>query len=336
MKPLARFEDYTREEVHALFAPETRFTPQAGTWGLQGIVPLPDRRGDYVFFVTYGQKQGAHEFDEGITEDGVLTWQSQPKQQLADLQIRGLILHNEDVNSIYLFLRTSAARAYTFLGRLKYLSHDAEREQPVHFKWQILDWSLPEPVARRMNLKLAAAEASFGSRPVPRGRSLVLGNPPVRRDPARGAGEATSDFRARKVPDRSRRDAANRKLGLAGEILVLEYEKAALVAGGRPELAAQVRHVSVLEGDGAGYDILSFTLGGAKKYIEVKTTTGAATTEFFVSSTELAFSQQHADKFYLYRVYDYQEASSSAGLFILVGAIDAGVALTPTQFRAMW
>lgn len=27
---------------------------------------------------------------------------------------------------------------YTYLGRLSYLSHDAERERPVHFEWQLI------------------------------------------------------------------------------------------------------------------------------------------------------------------------------------------------------
>jgi len=59
----------------------------------------------FVFFVTVGQKQGAHVIDERITSDGVITWQSQPKQKLSDRLIQEFIRHNEDLNSIYLFLR---------------------------------------------------------------------------------------------------------------------------------------------------------------------------------------------------------------------------------------
>ena len=36
MTMLTQYEDYSREAVHGIFAPETTFTPQAGTWGLQG------------------------------------------------------------------------------------------------------------------------------------------------------------------------------------------------------------------------------------------------------------------------------------------------------------
>src|SRR5215469_1101218 len=102
---LVLYQEYSRQDVHDLFDPSSTFTPQAGTWGLQGIVEIPERPRDYVFFVTFGKKQAAHEFDEGITPDGVLRWQSQPKQRLRDHTIQSLIAHDEDVNSIYLFLR---------------------------------------------------------------------------------------------------------------------------------------------------------------------------------------------------------------------------------------
>src|ERR1051325_10060346 len=73
---LIKYHQYSRKDVHEIFAPETPFIPQAGTWGLQGIIPIPNRPGDFVFFVTFGQRQGDHVFDEGITHNGVLTWQS--------------------------------------------------------------------------------------------------------------------------------------------------------------------------------------------------------------------------------------------------------------------
>src|SRR5262245_46912898 len=81
---LVAYEDYTHGEVHDLFAPQTKFTPQTGTWGLHGTVSIPNRPKDYVFFVTYEQKQGEHQFDEGVSADGVLTWQSQPKQRISE------------------------------------------------------------------------------------------------------------------------------------------------------------------------------------------------------------------------------------------------------------
>lgn len=131
---------YSREQIHDLFDPGTPFTPQAGSWGLHGIIRIPGRPGDFVLIVTFGRSQGEHTFDEGISSEGILRWQSQPQQGLADRVIRELIAHNEDRTSVYLFLRTGARvrgvpRGYTYLGPLKYIGHDNERERPVYFAW---------------------------------------------------------------------------------------------------------------------------------------------------------------------------------------------------------
>jgi len=67
-------------------------------------------------------------------------------------------------------------------------------------------------------------------------------------------------------------------------------------------LADKVRHVSVEDGDGMGYDILSFFQNGNEKYIEVKSTTGNATTPFYMSQNELNFIQSHHSNAVIYRV----------------------------------
>ena len=51
---------------------------------------------------------------------------------------------------------------YTNLGRLKYLRHDMEREQPVYFHWQILEGPPPADVAATMELQLLDASAKSG------------------------------------------------------------------------------------------------------------------------------------------------------------------------------
>ena len=43
---------------------------------------------------------------------------------------------------------------YTYLGRLAYIEHDGQREKPVYFTWQILEWELPPEKARGMGLRL--------------------------------------------------------------------------------------------------------------------------------------------------------------------------------------
>ena len=99
-----------------------------------------------------------------------------------------------------------------------------------------------------------------------------------------------------------------------------------LLVGGGSRLAA-------LEGDGAGYDIESFEPGGARKYIEVKTTTGDQDNEFFITANELEFSKQHPDNFYLYRVYQYNDQNNRGKFFFVKGSLEGNFTLLPVQFR---
>jgi hypothetical protein len=289
MRSLKLNQLYSRQEVHSVFSPETKFTPQAGTWGLQGIVKVPDREGDVVFFVTYGQQQGSHDFDEGISGDGVLRWQSQPKQALDNPIIHQLIVHDETRNNIHLFLRENKKEDYAYLGRLKYLAHDAMRERPVYFQWQLLDWS--------QNDSAKPNEDSLSKT-----LKLTTQTPSVKKT----SGISSDAFRKPAKVDYAAKDKKNRDLGLAGELLVLEYERALLLNAGLADLAEKVAHVSVDEGDGAGYDIKSFTPEGSVKYIEVKTTNGGVNTDFFMSPNELKFAESNPYTFYLYRVFNFK------------------------------
>ena len=137
---------------------------------------------------------------------------------------------------------------------------------------------------------------------------LVKTDPPARTD---RKGVSTHTFRTRLVPDWSEIEKQNRVLGRAGEKLVLDYEKKCLCEAGRGDLADRVAHVSEVEGDGAGFDIHSFTTAGDSKFIEVKTTARPKETPFYMSSNEVAFAKAKQKQFYLYRLYDYSESSQS-------------------------
>lgn len=329
-RALELYADYDRRAVHEIFSPFTKFTPQAGTWGLHGIVNIPERPGDYVVFVTFGGASGDHVFDEAVTEDGVLTWQSQPRESLRDARIRDLIQHDDQRNSIYLFLRTHRDNPYSYLGRLRYLSHDAERERPVHFRWQILPGNIPAEVAQRIGLKLEKSSSAAPNAPRLEPAQLVEYPPPA---PTTRSGVATPAFRARVTGDRAEQDAKNRKLGRAGELLVVRHEKEALRSVGRHDLADQVIDVAGIEGDGAGYDVRSFWPDGRLKYIEVKTTRGSATTACFMSANELTFAAAHRSNFVLYRIYNYDDAIGSGEFFAVEGDLTAYFECIPTAFR---
>jgi len=124
------------------------------------------------------------------------------------------------------------------------------------------------------------------------------------------------------------RQKQQKKIGDLGEQLVLQYER----ANCKPKLRDKIRHVSVEEGDGLGYDILSFDADGKEKYIEVKTTTGGADRSFFVTANELERSRRDEDKFVLYRLYNLDERESKADFFTINGSLDA-YCINPIQFQ---
>lgn len=127
-------------------------------------------------------------------------------------------------------------------------------------------------------------------------------------------------------------DAENRELGQAGERAVIELERRMLRQLGLDRLARQVEHVSKTQGDGLGFDVLSFGPDGVEKFIEVKTTRKQKEFPFLVTRNEVEFSVEEKDRFHLYRVFDF--ARPSAGLYALQGALDACCLLAPTAYVA--
>lgn len=127
------------------------------------------------------------------------------------------------------------------------------------------------------------------------------------------------------------REASRRDLGLAGEEWVLRFEHARLLSLGAKNLADRIEHVSKEQGDGLGYDILSYEADGRERLIEVKTTASGYMSPFFVSKRELEVSRERRDEYQLYRVFAFR---SDPKLYRRPGPIDVGFALTPTQFRA--
>jgi len=327
MKALKLGNIYSREDVHSIFSSHTTFTPQAGTWGLQGIVRIPGRDKDYVFFVTYGQEQGDHEFDEGITDDGVLSWQSQPSQGLENPKVREFIDHNDLENNIYLFLRKESGIPYTYKGRLAYLSHDESREKPVYFQWQLMDWDNQQDGSSYESVPAVVKEEID---PAARGvLSLSQEMPKPKK-----VGVTKDQFRAKKSPDFGERDAANRKLGLLAENIVFETEKKRLVEIGRSDLAEGVVHTSVVEGDGAGYDIQSFSDDGEIIFIEVKATRGGINSAFYISPNELRFSLLNEAQYRIYRLFEVDTKSGDAKFYILRGSVAERCDLEATGYRA--
>lgn len=127
------------------------------------------------------------------------------------------------------------------------------------------------------------------------------------------------------------REARNRSLGNAGEIFVLNYERARLIHLGHEQLAAQIEHTAKVRGDYEGYDILSFEASGQERLIEVKTTRYGSETPFYVSRNEVAVSEREADRYQVYRLFDFQRAPH---LYSLPGSISANCLLAPSTYLA--
>ena len=92
------------------------------------------------------------------------------------------------------------------------------------------------------------------------------------------------------------RDHHNRALGKAGEEFVFHVERSRLTAQQRPDLARRVRWVAAEDGDGAGYDILSFDPRGQERLLEVKTTNGSVRTPFFLTRNEHDLSLERPEE----------------------------------------
>lgn len=162
------------------------------------------------------------------------------------------------------------------------------------------------------------------------GPADVLEVPIPSAKPNRDPIERTVKRIARKY-NSAERDARNRNLGTLGEKLVLEREKLQLIRHGKDKLANEVRHVAEEDGDGVGYDIRSFTPSGEERLIEVKTTNGPATTDFFLSRTEIETANERPDIWRLHRVHLFD---SSPAIFILPPPLDRSLRLAPEVWRA--
>jgi hypothetical protein len=126
-------------------------------------------------------------------------------------------------------------------------------------------------------------------------------------------------------------DEENRRRGKEGEELVIDYERDSLRQQGRPDLADAVRWIAHEDGDGLGYDVLSFSLDGRERYIEVKATALGEGTPFYISSAELDFAESHANRYALYRVYDLD---GEPRFFALEGDITEILGLSPVAYSA--
>lgn len=163
--------------------------------------------------------------------------------------------------------------------------------------------------------------------PPARGWNEILVNPPEGRKRVPAVGQFASSVRV----EVARRDAENRRLGRSGEQWVVKVEKQRLLEAGKGDLAENVVWVANVEGDGAGYDIRSYDTDGSPIFIEVKTTNGGRTADFFITANEVNTSDRIGRAFRLYRVFEF---SRNPKLYLLEGPLSRKLILTPRSFSA--
>ena len=160
----------------------------------------------------------------------------------------------------------------------------------------------------------------------------ILIDPPIRDDEPRTTGDRQRPARpAIRATNFLEREARNRSLGRAGEELALQFEHERLWRAGQKRLAERIEHISVTQGDGAGYDIASFETSGSPRLIEVKTTRFGSMTPFFATRNEIAVSAERETEFCLYRICRFTDQPK---LFMLPGAIANSCDLEAIEFRA--
>jgi hypothetical protein len=128
-------------------------------------------------------------------------------------------------------------------------------------------------------------------------------------------------------------EQSNKLLGDSGEEIVFNYEKWRLLEAGKDSLADNIEWVSQTQGDGLGYDILSKNTNGTDRYIEVKTTKLGKDAPIFFSRNEYDFSAKNADKYFLYRVFNF---SKTPKVFIATGTFDDFCKYKPIQFKGIF
>jgi hypothetical protein len=118
---------------------------------------------------------------------------------------------------------------------------------------------------------------------------------------------------------------------VAGEETVFNSEIRRLKDAGRSDLARKVRWVSKEDGDGAGFDILSFDQSGEERFLEVKTTVGHNRTPFFLTRNEKDFAEEAAEYFRVFRLYEWGKEPKA---FLIKPPLENNLILEPTAYKA--
>lgn len=324
---LVLYQKYSRRQLNDIFDPDMKFSTGSGRWGGTGIVPHTPRENDFTFIVTLEDKKT---YEDYLTQDGVIFWESQERHDHSSEWIKSFCTHDENINTIYLFMRVANTDDYTFFGPLSFKHCNENTKNPVHFQWKLLDWPLPENIRQEFNQHIKGELLETPIEFEPSNVSLTETKPPKPRSKSR----TTSNSKKSGDVDWAKREQSNRELGLAGEQLVIQYEIEQLKgARNRPDLAGKVEHIALTD-PAAGYDIRSFDKDGHETFIEVKTTKGTKSSAFYISRNEVDVSRHLGNQFLIYRLYNFDYDSDTAEFYCETGSVEDNFDLIPDTYKA--
>jgi hypothetical protein len=125
-----------------------------------------------------------------------------------------------------------------------------------------------------------------------------------------------------------REQKRNKLIGDAGEEFVLRHERKKVLEYG---IDLVPERKSLTEGDGLGYDILSYDENGNEIFIEVKTTTGKEDARFYITANELKKSDEVGDAYRLYRVYEFDKVEETGKISRRSGSL-ASLCINPLNY----
>jgi hypothetical protein len=135
--------------------------------------------------------------------------------------------------------------------------------------------------------------------------------------------------KSKKKIDYKKKTAQSALTGNAGEKFVFSYEKDRLAKF--PKLAEKIEWISQKD-DSQGYDVISFEENGTPRYIEVKSTTGDANTDFYISRYEIDKANELGSKYKIYRVFNL--GTKSPQFFEIELPLESTLELVPETYRA--
>lgn len=139
-----------------------------------------------------------------------------------------------------------------------------------------------------------------------------------------------SNQKSNQNPDWELLNRNRKRVGDAGENLVIEVERKKLKDAGREDLQKEVFKVP----DSFGYDIHSVSEDENEIFIEVKTTPLVKETPFYLTQNEIETSERNSTKYFLYRVFNYDSVLNSGDYYFLCGNLRKQLTLEPINFKA--